>query len=96
MEGILRIQMDQLGERLSGQNISFELTGRCIKYLINEGFDIHYGARPLKRLIQKKILDRLSIAMLDGSVQPGMHLKVDAIDGEIQFHEEKRELFEET
>ena len=95
MEGILRIQMDHLRARLSKQNISIELTDRCIKFLINEGFDMQFGARPLKRVIQKKILDGLSIAMLEGSVIPGMHLKVDEEDGIIQFHADKPELEEE-
>jgi ATP-dependent Clp protease ATP-binding subunit ClpB len=94
MEGILRIQMDLLGDRLSRQNISLELTDRCVKFLVHEGFDMQYGARPLKRLIQKKIMDGLSIAMLDGSVGPGMHLKVDEVDGEIRFQGEKREHLE--
>jgi ATP-dependent Clp protease ATP-binding subunit ClpB len=96
MEGILHIQMDQLGERLNRQNITIELTERCIKFMINEGFDIQYGARPLKRLIQKKILDGLSIAMLDGSVGPGMHVKVDEADGDVRFSGEKREHLEST
>jgi ATP-dependent Clp protease ATP-binding subunit ClpB len=94
MEGILRIQMDQLSERLTRQNITIELTDSCIKYMVNEGFDMQYGARPLKRLIQKKILDGLSIAMLDGTVQPGMNVKVDVVDGDIQFHGEVREFLE--
>ena len=95
MEGILRIQMDHLRTRLSKQNISIELTDRCSKFLINEGFDMQFGARPLKRLVQKKILDGLSLAMLEESVMPGMHLKVDEEDGIIQFHADKPELEEE-
>jgi len=96
MEGIIRIQIDRLGNQLSRQDISIELTDRCIKLLIDEGFDMQYGARPLKRLIQKKILDRLSIALLEGSILPGMHLKVDAEDGKILFQPEKEEILEEA
>jgi len=96
MEGILRIQINRLSEQLSRQDISIELTDRCIKLLIDEGFDMQFGARPLKRLIQKKILDRLSIALLEGSILPGMHLKVDAEDGKIRFKAEQPEILEEA
>jgi ATP-dependent Clp protease ATP-binding subunit ClpB len=91
MEGILVIQIEHLNKQLSRQNISIELSPSCIKYLINEGFDLQYGARPLKRLLQKKILDGLSMALLEGTVRPGMHVKVDAKDGSIQFQTEEIE-----
>jgi ATP-dependent Clp protease ATP-binding subunit ClpB len=91
MEGIIRIQVAHLGEQLARQDISIELTEGCIKFLINEGFDMQFGARPLKRLLQKKILDGLSMALLDGSVTPGMHVKVDEDDGAIVFHSGRHE-----
>jgi len=50
--------------------------------LNNKGFDPQFGARPLKRLIQKEILDGLSMAILDGRVEPGNEVLVD-YDGEI-------------
>jgi len=90
MEGIIRIQMNLLRKQLAKQDISIELTDRCISYLVKEGYDLQYGARPLKRLLQKKILDGLSIAMLDGSVNPGMHVEVDEENGRIQFHPRKQ------
>jgi len=96
MEGILRIQINRLSEQLSRQNISIELTDRCVKMLINEGFDMQFGARPLKRLIQKRILDGLSIALLEGSISPGMHLKIDAEDGKIRFQAETPEILEKA
>jgi ATP-dependent Clp protease ATP-binding subunit ClpB len=95
MKGILTIQMDILSKQLSKQGISIELTDQCIKYLIDEGSDMQFGARPLKRLIQKKILDGLSIALLEGSVKPGMQLIVDEKDGKIQFRAEEQKLLEE-
>jgi ATP-dependent Clp protease ATP-binding subunit ClpB len=96
MEGILRIQINQLSEQLSKQDITIELTGNCIKLLIDEGFDMQYGARPLKRLIQKMILDKLSIALLDGSILPGMHVIVDAEEGMIRFQATKPNILEEA
>ena len=89
LEGILRIQVQNLSDQLSRQNISIELSKQSIDLLIREGFDMQYGARPLKRVIQKKILDALSIAILEGTVSPGMKLKVDVEDGKITFHAEK-------
>ncbi len=63
MEGIIRIQIENLKAQLLRQDISIELTDACITYLIDEGYDMQFGARPLKRLIQKKVLDGLSIAL---------------------------------
>jgi ATP-dependent Clp protease ATP-binding subunit ClpB len=90
MEGIIRIQIDNLGKQLARQDISIELTDGCIAYLINQGFDMQFGARPLKRMLQKKILDGLSMALLEGSVSSGMHVKIDEEQGSIVFHPEKR------
>jgi ATP-dependent Clp protease ATP-binding subunit ClpB len=59
MEGILHIQLNLLQKKLNTQQIALEVTDNCIAYLIQEGFDLQFGARPLKRLIQKKILDQL-------------------------------------
>ncbi len=85
MEGILRIQLNLLQKKLQKQQITFEVTDRCISFLKQEGFDLQFGARPLKRLIQKKILDRLSIAMLEGKVQPDSHTLIDVENGQIVF-----------
>ena len=85
MDGIIRIQIQLLKALLAKQDISIELSEGCIAFLINEGYDMQFGARPLKRLIQKKVLDGLSIALLEGSVEPGMHVKVDVVDGKIVF-----------
>ncbi len=90
MEGIIRIQIENLNDQLSRQGISIELSDQSIEFLIHEGFDIQYGARPLKRLVQKKILDALSISILEGKVLPGMHIKVDVKDSNIIFNTENQ------
>ena len=66
-------------------SITFETTERCISYLKQEGFDLQFGARPLKRLIQKKVLDGLSMAILEEKIAPGMHIVIDAEDRNIVF-----------
>jgi ATP-dependent Clp protease ATP-binding subunit ClpB len=86
LEGILRIQIQNLDTQLSRQNISIELSEQSIDLLIREGFDMQYGARPLKRVLQKKILDALSISILEGKVTAGMKLMVDVEDGKIAFN----------
>ncbi|TFH27962.1 MAG: ATP-dependent chaperone ClpB [Bacteroidia bacterium] len=85
VEGILHIQLNLLRKKLEKQQITFEVSEQCIAFLKKEGFDLQFGARPLKRLIQKKILDQLSIAMLEGKVQPGSHTLIDVVDGQIVF-----------
>jgi ATP-dependent Clp protease ATP-binding subunit ClpA len=69
------------------QNIGIELTRGALDTLKNEGFDLQYGARPLKRLIQKRIVDNLSMAMLQEKVTPGMHVTIDAEEGKFVFRE---------
>jgi len=85
MEGILRIQLDLLEKLLEKQDISFEVSPACMEYLKQEGFDLQFGARPLKRLIQKKILDGLSMAMLEGRVRPGTHTRIDVEGQQLVF-----------
>jgi ATP-dependent Clp protease ATP-binding subunit ClpB len=90
MEGIIRIQIDKLRKQLARQDITIELSDATIAYLINQGFDLQFGARPLKRMLQKKILDGLSMALLEGRVSSGMHLRIDEEQGSIVFRPEKR------
>lgn len=85
IEGIIHIQLNLLQDLLKKQNITLEVTDRCIAYLKQEGFDLQFGARPLKRLIQKKILDGLSIAMLEGKVLPDSRTIVDVTDNQVTF-----------
>lgn len=89
LEGILNIQLRNLEKVLKKQNITFEVTNRCLQYLQHEGFDLQFGARPLKRLIQKKLLDQLSLEMLKGNVLPGMHTLIDVENQKVVFHPQK-------
>jgi ATP-dependent Clp protease ATP-binding subunit ClpB len=85
MEGIIHLQFEQLRKVLQKQGISFSVTKRCVEYLKREGFDLQFGARPLKRLIQKKILDGLSLAMLEDRVTAGMNIEIDADEKGVVF-----------
>jgi ATP-dependent Clp protease ATP-binding subunit ClpB len=75
---IVEIQLRGLERRLTDRNLSLELTDEAKTYLANAGYDPHFGARPLKRLIQREIQDPLAILLLSGEVREGDTVVVDA------------------
>ncbi|HDZ90535.1 MAG: ATP-dependent chaperone ClpB [Deltaproteobacteria bacterium] len=84
---IVGIQIDLLARRLEGSKITLTLTDRAREFLANAGFDPVYGARPLKRAIQRHIQDPLAVKILEGSVKEGDNVMVDAVDGEVVFEQ---------
>jgi len=78
---IVRIQLDVLKRRLEARRIGLEVTPAAEALIATEGFDPAYGARPLKRVIQREIGDRLAVALLDGKYAEGDTVVVDAEDG---------------
>ena len=82
---IVDIQLRELSERLADRNINIVLTDAAKDYLAREGFDPAYGARPLKRLIQKEIQDKLALKLLEGDFSEGQTVKVDEQDGALTF-----------
>jgi ATP-dependent Clp protease ATP-binding subunit ClpB len=89
IEGIVRLQVAALGRMLAQRDLSIEVEPTAIKMLAREGFDPAYGARPLKRLIQKKIQDRLAMMLLKGEIKPGHAIAIgaDPQSGELAFHQ---------
>ncbi len=84
LERIVEIQLSGLRKRLAERRISLEVTDAAEKVLAREGFDPSYGARPLKRAIQREIGDRLAVLVLEGQAVDGTAVTVDAnADGEI-------------
>jgi len=81
--GIIRIQLNTLLSILKKQEISFHATDSCLEYLKNKGYDVQFGARPLKRLIQKQIMDNISIAILEEKVKSTSHIVLDVMDGKV-------------
>jgi ATP-dependent Clp protease ATP-binding subunit ClpB len=75
---IVDLRLEDLRRLLADRNISLELTERAKELLFTEGYDVNYGARPLKRAIQKLIQDPLALKILDGEVLHGDHVVVDA------------------
>jgi ATP-dependent Clp protease ATP-binding subunit ClpB len=78
MKSIIDIQVHNLLARLADRKIYVTLTDAAKDWLVREGYDPAYGARPLKRAIQKLILDPLAIRVLDGEFVEGDHIQVDA------------------
>ncbi|RDI39038.1 ATP-dependent protease ATP-binding subunit ClpC [Falsibacillus pallidus] len=82
LKQIVTLMGDQLTNRLKEQEINLELTDAAKLKIADEGFDPEYGARPLRRAIQKHIEDRLSEELLKGTVLTGQHVTIDVKDGE--------------
>ncbi len=82
---IVDIQMELLGQRLSERKVQFELSDAGREFLALEGFDPIYGARPLKRVIQRKVQDPLALKILDGDVPENSLVLVDTKDGQVTF-----------
>ncbi|WP_027410209.1 ATP-dependent protease ATP-binding subunit ClpC [Anoxybacteroides tepidamans] len=79
---IVNLMAEQLVKRLKEQDIDLELTQAAIEKIAEEGHDPEYGARPLRRALQKHIEDRLSEELLKGTIGKGQKVVVDVKDGE--------------
>jgi len=77
---IVDLQVQALDERLASRRISLEVTEAARTWLAEHGFDPIYGARPLRRLVQKEIGDQLARAILSGEVRDGDAVTVDVLD----------------
>jgi ATP-dependent Clp protease ATP-binding subunit ClpB len=86
---IVEIQVERLAGRVRERGIEIELTGKARELLGNLGFDPVYGARPLKRVIQKQLVDKLALRLLEGEFVEGDTVQVDAADGELTFAKAK-------
>jgi ATP-dependent Clp protease ATP-binding subunit ClpB len=82
---IVTIQLQRVRARLADRKLKLELTPDALEFLGNEGFDPVYGARPLKRTIQRRILDPLSLELLEGRFHEGDTIRVDAQGGKLVF-----------
>ena len=91
VKSIVKIQLRHLFEHLKAQDIHMTATDEVIDYLSNEGFDPQFGARPIKRLIQKNVLNELSKQILSGKVKRGQDIVLDIFDGEYAFRKPIKE-----
>jgi ATP-dependent Clp protease ATP-binding subunit ClpB len=86
IRAIIDIQLRALMRRLEDRKIRLSLDDRARDLLIEEGYDPVYGARPLKRTLQRRVLDPLALAVLQGEFKEGDAVRVDAERGTITFH----------
>lgn len=82
---IARLLLEQTKRRLHAQNVDVEFSDDAINYLVKEGYDPEFGARPLRRTIQRSIDNRLSTMLLDGSLNAGDKVVVGAQEGQLTF-----------
>ena len=82
---IVDLQTAQLTKRVAERGLQIEMTDEARQLLANLGYDPIYGARPLKRVIQKQLVDKLALRLLEGDFSEGDTVKVDAGDGELTF-----------
>jgi ATP-dependent Clp protease ATP-binding subunit ClpB len=82
---IVDLQVQKLAERVRERGIEIELTDDARTLLGNLGYDPTYGARPLRRVIQKQLIDKLALALLEGEFQAGDRVLVDAADSQLAF-----------
>lgn len=82
---IVRLQLQLLQKLVSRQNITIDATEEAIAYLAAKGYDPQYGARPIKRVIQKEVLNKLSREILGGTVSPESIILIDSFDDGLVF-----------
>ncbi|MGZ5002364.1 MAG: ATP-dependent chaperone ClpB [Chthoniobacterales bacterium] len=85
LKKIVDIQLKRLVRRLEAQKIALQLTDAARALIAREGYDPVYGARPLKRAIQREILDPLALDILDGKFHEGQTIEVDVKNGKLDF-----------
>ncbi|MBX5448529.1 MAG: ATP-dependent chaperone ClpB [Thermogemmatispora sp.] len=80
---IVDIQINRLRPRLAERHITLQVSEAARELLASEGYDPHFGARPLKRVIQREVENRLARALLDGTIREGDTVQIDARNGQI-------------
>jgi ATP-dependent Clp protease ATP-binding subunit ClpB len=92
IKGIIRVQLQQLKNLVAQSGIQLEFSDYLLEYLAENGFDPQFGARPLKRLIQKEIVNKLSKKILAGDIDKTRPVLVDVFDSNVVFRNETPEI----
>ena len=88
MASIVQIQLKQLKSLVAENGMQIEFTDYLVEYLAEQGFDMQFGARPLKRLIQKLVVNELSKQILSGAIDKSKKVFIDIFDGVVVFRNE--------
>jgi len=89
IRGIIKIQLQGLKNLVAQSGINVEFSDYAIDYLAEHGYDPQFGARPLKRLIQKEIVNQLSKKILSGEVDKTKTVLIDVFDNTVVFRNDK-------
>jgi len=89
MEGIVKMRIAEMEKRLAEQKISVEISKEALGYLAKEGYDREYGARPVRRLIEKSVEGPIADMIIDGSLVEGMKVIIDLRASEVVIRPEK-------
>ena len=89
IKSIVDLEMSKVEKRLQAKEISIKISDKAKELLLQEGFDQNLGARPMKRVIQRLILDPLSIKIVTGEISAGSRVLIDAENGKITFETPK-------
>jgi ATP-dependent Clp protease ATP-binding subunit ClpB len=87
--GIVKIQLDGLQKLVEANGIHLEFSDYLLEFLAEQGYDPQFGARPLKRLIQKQIVNELSKKILAGDIDRSKTVLADVFDGIVIFRNEE-------
>ncbi|MDX1413473.1 MAG: ATP-dependent chaperone ClpB [Candidatus Promineifilaceae bacterium] len=82
---ILNIQIGHVHDLLAKRDVTITITDQAAWKLIDEGYDPVYGARPLKRIIQRRVIDPLAMKLIDGTIRDGDHVEIRTRDGKLLF-----------
>ena len=83
IRGILMLQISQIQEMLAEKGMHLKFTPSALDYLASKGYDIAYGARPIKRLLQKELINELATEIISGKITAGGDVKVDCANGKL-------------
>ena len=89
LHGIVDLMLEEVEERLADSGLHIHVTRPAKEYLIDKGYDPDYGARPLRRTIQRKIEDTLAESLLTEEFEEGTHIRVAFRDGELEFTQDE-------
>ncbi|MFZ9970138.1 MAG: type VI secretion system ATPase TssH, partial [Bacteroidia bacterium] len=85
VHAIAEIQLKEIGQRLALQGFELSFSEAAVDWLAQLGYDPQFGARPLKRVLQKRVMDELSKAILSGQVNAGQPIHMDYENGTLSF-----------
>jgi ATP-dependent Clp protease ATP-binding subunit ClpB len=82
---IVKIQVDSILRMLKGNGVTLNISDEALKFIAEEGYDPQFGARPVKRVIQRRLLNELSKKLISQTVQRDKPIGIDVKDGELIF-----------